>query len=100
MRKGRRRYLKVLGYAEGASFLVLLAVGMPLKYATGQPEFSKITGTVHGCLFLMYVTTLLSTGRSIGLTRKQILWGVFLSCWPFGLFLFEMKVAPWRPRPR
>ena len=48
------RFLAV-SLAEGISFLVLLCIAMPLKYAANLPIAVMIAGMVHGLLFLAYV---------------------------------------------
>ena len=43
------KFLRWVGLAEAVSFLVLLGIGMPLKYAMGQPLVVKIAGPMrHG----------------------------------------------------
>ena len=41
--------------AEGVSFLLLLCVGMPLKYGAGMPAATMVFGSLHGLLFLAYL---------------------------------------------
>ena len=48
------RTLRILGNVEGVSYLLLLGVAMPLKYAFGLPLAVKIVGMAHGVLFLAY----------------------------------------------
>ena len=45
--------LRVIGFWEGVSFLVLLLIAMPLKYIAGNPEPVSIVGMAHGVLFLL-----------------------------------------------
>ncbi len=47
--------LRVIAFAEGVSFLILLFIAMPLKYIWGQPSAVKNFGTVHGLLFILYI---------------------------------------------
>ena len=55
--------LRIVGLAEGASFLALLLVAMPLKYFAGLPIFVQIVGALHGGLFLLYIVTALLAFR-------------------------------------
>ncbi|MCG5052947.1 MAG: DUF3817 domain-containing protein [Myxococcales bacterium] len=50
--------LRRIGFVEGLSFLVLLLIAMPLKYAAGMPLAVKYVGWVHGALFVAYVVAL------------------------------------------
>ncbi len=47
--------LRLIGFAEGVSYLILLFIAMPLKYLWGQPEMVRICGSIHGFLFVLYV---------------------------------------------
>ena len=47
--------LRVIGWGEGLSFLLLLGIAMPLKYWFGQPGYVRVVGMAHGALFLLYV---------------------------------------------
>lgn len=47
--------LRVIGFWEGVSFLVLLGVAMPLKYLYGEPGAVRVVGMAHGVLFMLYV---------------------------------------------
>jgi integral membrane protein len=46
---------RTVSLAEGVSFLVLLCIAMPLKYAANLPVAVMIAGSVHGLLFLAYL---------------------------------------------
>ncbi|KIL45435.1 DUF3817 domain-containing protein [Jeotgalibacillus soli] len=46
--------LRVMGYFEGISLLVLLAIAMPLKYVFDIPEAVTLVGSIHGFLFVVY----------------------------------------------
>lgn len=47
--------LRIIGFLEGLSFLVLLGVAMPLKYIWGEPQAVRMAGMAHGVLFLAYL---------------------------------------------
>jgi integral membrane protein len=46
------RFLRAVSLTEGLSFLLLLLVAMPLKYAWGYPHAVQYLGWAHGALFL------------------------------------------------
>ncbi len=74
--------LRVVGLAEGTSFLVLLLVAMPLKYFAGLPIAVRVVGMIHGLLFVLYAGALLVAAAD----RR----------WPFGrsLLLFAAAILP------
>ena len=51
--------LRWIGIAEGISYLVLLGIAMPLKYIFDLPLGVKITGWIHGLLFVLYIGAVL-----------------------------------------
>src|SRR5690606_39635762 len=63
--------LRVIGWWEGVSFLVLLGVAMPLKYLAGQPAAVQVVGMAHGVLFLLYVFAAVQAAVEHGWTVKR-----------------------------
>lgn len=86
------RDLRVVAFLEGVSYLALLGVAMPLKYFAGMPAAVRVTGTIHGVLFLLYVAAVVRAGVR---RRWPILrWAENLtaSLLPFGPFLIEPRL--------
>lgn len=52
-------HFRMISLAEGVSFLVLLLIAMPLKYAADMPQMVKYVGWLHGLLFMAYVFQLI-----------------------------------------
>ncbi len=46
-----RYHLRVSGFIEGISYILLLGIAMPLKYWAGFPEAVKVVGMLHGVLY-------------------------------------------------
>jgi integral membrane protein len=61
------RAFRVVSLAEATSFLILLLVAMPLKYAADLPFAVQIMGPIHGVLFLGYVAL-------VFMTRDRLRW--------------------------
>jgi integral membrane protein len=83
---------RMIGIAEGISFLVLLLIAMPLKYMMHIPEAVKFNGWVHGVLF---VTFIYFAFEVMGALNKSFLW--FLKAFaaafiPFGTFVFDREL--------
>jgi len=86
------KILRILGNVEGVSYLLLLFIAMPLKYAYDMPIAVKITGMAHGILFVTYCMVL-------ALCMKKFRWklgfGVYLfiaTLIPFGTFVTDRKL--------
>ena len=86
------RYFLPVSLAEGVSFLLLLGVAMPLKYAAGFPIAVSITGMVHGLLFIAYVVLALDGWRRQRWSIKRVAWVLVMSVLPTGAFFAERSV--------
>ena len=85
--------LRLIGFLEGISLLILLFVAMPLKYFYGIREWSKVMGTVHGALFLLFIFNTLSVGVEYRWKFKETTWKVLLACIiPLGTFYIDQKI--------
>lgn len=89
--------LRVIGFLEGVSFLVLLGVAMPLKYYWGEPEAVRVVGMAHGVLFLAYVAAAVQAWLDCGWSWKRAALVVAASLAPFGTFYADVK---WLRGPR
>ncbi|QDH80743.1 DUF3817 domain-containing protein [Echinicola soli] len=83
---------RIISYAEGISYLLLLFIAMPLKYTMDMPLAVKYTGWVHGLLFIAYVYLIFPTRRSLNWTFRRTLFALIASVLPFGPFLFDRKL--------
>ncbi len=81
--------LRLIGLAEGSSFLVLLGIAMPLKYLGDMPLAVTLVGWVHGLLFMALCVAALRVRRALGwdirATRRVVLAGLL----PFGPFVID-----------
>jgi len=77
---------------EAVSFLLLLGVAMPLKYAAGMPIAVRILGPIHGILFiaLAYVTVLAKS--EVKWSMQQAALVMAASLLPFGPFLIDGRL--------
>jgi integral membrane protein len=86
---GRFRLIAIL---EGISFLVLLFIAMPLKYAAGQPMAVKYTGWVHGVLFMAFMLYLAKVYKQYNWSNIQVIKAIVASLLPFGTFVLERNL--------
>lgn len=85
--------LRVIAFLEGISLLVLVFIGVPLKYAYGNPALVKTMGPIHGLLFLFFVLNTLSVGIAYKWEFRTTTWKVLLACIiPFGTFYIDRKI--------
>jgi integral membrane protein len=81
--------LRLIGAVEGASFLLLLFIAMPLKYFGGMPQYVTVIGGIHGALWIAYVASIIDVRRSITWPWARCATAFVASVLPFGPFLLE-----------
>ncbi|CAN5500503.1 DUF3817 domain-containing protein [soil metagenome] len=84
--------LRVVSFAEGISFLVLLFIGVPLKRMGGHPEVVEIVGPIHGLLFILYVLTVIQAKTEYSWPLGKTLLALLASILPGGTFYADHKV--------
>ena len=89
MDSGPLRYFRLVGYAEGVSFLVLLGIAMPLKYLAGYPKPVLVVGWIHGILWIAYLLAAARAGYVERWPKRNYLFAFVASVLPFGPFVFD-----------
>ncbi len=84
--------LRVVGFWEGVSFLLLLGVAMPLKYLAGQPLAVRFVGMAHGVLFLAYVWCAVQAAVEHRWNWKRTCLVLVASLLPAGPFVVDAKI--------
>lgn len=85
--------LRIIGFLEGVSLLVLVFIAVPLKYFANYPTTVKAMGPIHGALFLLFVFNALSVGVSQQWKFTTTTWKVLLACIiPFGTFYIDHTI--------
>ncbi|TKH41528.1 DUF3817 domain-containing protein [Paenibacillus sp. FSL R10-2782] len=82
----------VIGNIEAISYLLLVCIAMPLKYAAGMPQMVRWVGMIHGILFVTYVVAIVVMLILRKLSVLQGLVALIASLLPFGPFIFDRKV--------
>lgn len=84
--------LRVVGFLEGISFLLLLFMAMPMKYIFGSPLAVKYIGMAHGVLFIGYVILLLWVHVEHQWSWRKSILAFICSLIPFGMFYADRKL--------
>nr|WP_240427642.1 DUF3817 domain-containing protein [Tunicatimonas sp. TK19036]WKN40360.1 DUF3817 domain-containing protein [Tunicatimonas sp. TK19036] len=85
--------LRLIGFLEGISLLVLVFIAVPIKYSLEDPSLVKLMGPIHGALFLLFVFNTLNVGVEQKWKFSQTTWKVLLACLiPFGTFYIDRKI--------
>ncbi|WP_446050982.1 DUF3817 domain-containing protein [Zobellia laminariae] len=85
--------LRIIGYLEGISLLILVFIAVPMKYYFLDPSLTKSLGPIHGALFLLFIMNTLSVGVEQNWKFRTTTWKVILACFiPFGTFYIDRKI--------
>lgn len=90
------RTLRIVGFLEGLSFLLLLFIAMPVKYILDNPVLVKYIGMGHGVLFILFLAALFIVCQREKWAIQVFLAGTIASILPFGPFVFDKKVQQLR----
>lgn len=81
--------LRVIGVVEGASFLILLGIAMPLKYMADMPGMVRVVGMAHGLLWLAYMAAVIDVRMKHDWRIGRVALAVLASVLPFGPFVLD-----------
>jgi integral membrane protein len=84
---------RIIAWIVGVGLLVLVFVGMPLKYAGGTETVVAIVGPVHGFLFMIYVALTFDLARRLRWPFLRMVLVMAAGTIPFLSFWTERKVT-------
>ena len=84
--------LRLVAFLEGISYLFLLLVAMPLKYAADMPGAVKVTGLAHGVLFVLYLLMIAQAAIEYRWGWRTTALALLSSIIPFGTFWADRKL--------
>lgn len=85
------KFFRVVGLLEGLSYVLLLFVGMPMKYMMGNPMGVKALGMPHGLLFILYLILAVNVFIEFEWPKKRLFYAFAASLLPFGTIIFDRK---------
>jgi integral membrane protein len=89
---------RIIAWVVGVVLLVLVLVGMPLKYIGDQDSVVAIVGPIHGFLFMVYVVLTFDLARRVKWSFGRMLLVMLAGTIPFLSFWAERKVShSWIP---
>ncbi|SCG44207.1 DUF3817 domain-containing protein [Micromonospora halophytica] len=84
---------RVIAWIVGVALVVLVLIGMPLKYAADEPIVVEVVGTAHGWLYMLYLAATFDLGRRVNWPLKRMLLVMLAGTVPFVSFVAERKVT-------
>lgn len=82
---------KITSLLEGISYILLLFVGVPMKYFMDNPILVKSLGMPHGILFMAYILLALLIRSQMKWDFKTTMIVLVASILPFGTFYINKK---------
>ena len=80
------KLFQITSFLESVSYILLLFVGVPIKYLAGNDLLVKYLGMPHGLLFLAYIVLALLIRSRMKWGTKSTLIVLIASILPFGTF--------------
>ena len=83
---------RIIAFLEGLSYILLLCVGVPLKYIGNDVTLVKMLGMPHGFLFMAYIAFIIVLRFDNLWFKKHFILIALASIVPFGTFIVEHKL--------
>ncbi len=83
---------RIIAFLEGLSYILLLFVGVPLKYIGNDVTLVKTLGMPHGLLFMAYIAFVIVLRFDNPWIKKHFILTALASIIPFGTFVVEYKL--------
>jgi integral membrane protein len=91
--RGTLTRYRVMAYVVGVMLLVLVFVAVPLRYAAGVPEVSKVVSPIHGFLYIVYLVAAFDLALKARWTAKGTVLVLLAGVVPFLSFWAERRVS-------
>lgn len=80
---------RIIAFLEGVSYILLLGIAVPIKYALDDASYVKLLGMPHGLLFVAYIIMAFLVGAQLKWNTKILLYVLLASIIPFGTFIVD-----------
>ena len=90
---------RVIAYVVGVVLIVLVVIGMPLKYGFDEPAVVETVGMAHGFLFMVYLVAVFDLGRRMQWPLNRMALVMLAGTIPFVSFYAERVVTRWARQP-
>ena len=87
--RGALTRYRVMAWIVGVLLVVLVVIGMPLKYVGGNDAVVVATGVPHGWLYMVLLITAYDLGRRVGWSIKWFIAIMLAGTVPFLSFVAE-----------
>lgn len=92
MRAALTRY-RVIAWIVGVVLILLVVIGMPLKYGFDEPIVVETVGQAHGFLYMVYLVATFDLSRRVNWPLKRMILVMLAGTVPFLSFWAERRVS-------
>ena len=86
---------RIIAWIVGVVLILLVVVGMPLKYLAGNATVVESIGPAHGFLYMLYLLAAFDLGRRLGWPLRRMVLVMLAGTVPFLSFQAERVVTGW-----
>lgn len=90
---------RAIAYIVGVVLIVLVVIGMPLKYVWDEPSIVETVGPAHGFLYMIYLVAVFDLARRTRWGLRRMLLVMLAGTIPFLSFYAERVVTRWVREP-
>ncbi|MET8231928.1 MULTISPECIES: DUF3817 domain-containing protein [unclassified Micromonospora] len=91
---------RVIAWIVGVALILLVVIGMPMKYAFDNPVVVETVGQAHGFLYMVYLAAAFDLSRRADWPLKRMILVMLAGTVPFVSFYAERRVSAWAAAPR
>ncbi|WFE52155.1 MULTISPECIES: DUF3817 domain-containing protein [unclassified Micromonospora] len=91
---------RVIAWIVGVVLILLVVIGMPLKYVFDNPVVVETVGPAHGFLYMIYLVAAFDLSRRADWPLKRMLLVMLAGTVPFVSFYAERRVSAWVAAPQ
>lgn len=84
---------RVIAYVVGVVLIMLVVIGMPLKYGWNEPVVVETIGPAHGFLYMAYLLATFDLGRRVNWPLSRMILVMLAGTVPFVSFYAERTVT-------
>lgn len=86
---------RVIAWIVGVVLILLVVIGMPLKYGFDEPIVVETVGSAHGFLYMVYLVAAFDLSRRADWPLKRMVLVMLAGTVPFVSFFAERRVSRW-----
>ena len=86
-------FYRVLAYVVGVGLIILVLVGVPLKYLADSPDVVAVVGPMHGFLYMVYLVATVNLAFRARWSPVKTVLVMLAGTIPFVSFVAERKVT-------